>query len=98
MDAPSWTEVRVDVPLGWHELVAEDTNYDVMLANIYSDVIQAHALELARRLAPGGWFVFSGCPTHHREATLAAIEGAGLRVREHHQRGRWCTFIGGPKP
>ena len=70
--------------------------YDVLLANIYSDVIQAQAANLASRLSPDGWFAFSGCPIFHVKPTLAAIEAAGLRVREQRLRGRWMTFVGEP--
>lgn len=72
----------------------EDTGFDIVLANIYSDVIQAHAADLRDRLRPSGWFAFSGCPVHHREATRAAIESVGLTLEEERIRGRWSTFVG----
>ncbi len=79
---------------GFECLTGGETEFDVVLANIYSDVIQAHALELAGRLVEDGWFAFSGCPDHHREPTVAAIEAAGLVIEEPLQRGRWHTFVG----
>jgi ribosomal protein L11 methyltransferase len=72
----------------------EDRNFDAVLANIYADLIQAHAADLAARLRPGGWFAFSGCVRDKREATLAAIERAGLEIEEIGSRGRWDTFQG----
>ena len=75
-------------------LQPDDSNYDVVLANIYSDIIQAHAVELAQRLAADGWFMFSGCPDRHAPETRAAIEAAGLRITEERPRGRWYTFLG----
>jgi len=80
---------------GFESLEEVDRNFDVVLANIYADVIQAQAGELAARLTPRGWFAFSGCATDHRDATLAAIEGAGLVVDQERRRGRWHTFVGG---
>lgn len=71
--------------------------FDVVLANIYADVLQAEARSLASLLSPGGWFCFSGCRVDHRDATVPALEGAGLEVREERRRGRWVTFFGGPK-
>ena len=71
-----------------------DRDFDGCLANIYADLIQAHARDLAERLRPGGWFAFSGCVSSKREATLAAIAGAGLELRELATRGRWDTFSG----
>lgn len=79
---------------GFEVLRAEDTGFDAVLANIYSDVIQAHARELAARLRPGGWFAFSGCPAHHVEETRRAIEDAGLTLEATRARGRWHTFVG----
>lgn len=81
---------------GTLDCVAEDEGpFDVVLANIYSDVIQAEAKHLASVLAPGGWFAFSGCPLHHLEATRAAILAAGLHIERERLRGRWMTFVGG---
>lgn len=73
----------------------EDTGFDVVLANIYADVLQAHAAELKKRLAPGGWFAFSGCRIDHRDATVAKMTEIGLQVREERRRGRWVTLVGG---
>ncbi len=79
---------------GFEVLEAGDRDYDVVLANLYSDLIQAHAATLAGLIKPSGWFAFSGCPSHHRDATRAAIDAAGLLVEEEIQRGRWHTFMG----
>ncbi|MEE8468803.1 MAG: 50S ribosomal protein L11 methyltransferase, partial [Planctomycetota bacterium] len=79
---------------GFEVLGPEDTNFDAVLANIYSDVIEAEADNLRERLRPGGWFLFSGCPLQHRDSTQAAIEAAGLRIEVEHRRGRWYTFAG----
>jgi ribosomal protein L11 methyltransferase len=68
--------------------------FDVVVANIYSDVLQEFSGALAARLSPTGWFAFSGCPDRHADATRAAIEAAGLRVEELRRAGRWCTFTG----
>lgn len=88
-------EARCDFRTGDFEcLEAQDTAFDVVLGNIYSDVIQAHGSDLAARLAPEGWFAFSGCPSQHLEPTVQAIEAAGLRIDESLQRGRWHTFVG----
>jgi len=75
-------------------LRASDGPFDVVLANIYADILQAEAASLAARLAPGGWFAFSGCRVDHRDPTVAAMERAGLSVEEERRRGRWITFVG----
>lgn len=69
----------------------EDTGFDGALANLYSDLVQRHAAELARRVRPGGWLVFSGCPEAHLAPTRAALEAAELVDLELRRRGRWCT-------
>ncbi len=79
---------------GFECLSDADGTFDVVLANLYSDLLQRHAGELAARLAPGGWFVFSGCPDRHAEPTLRALAAAGLRVAETRRRGRWLAFLG----
>ncbi|MEO0651594.1 MAG: 50S ribosomal protein L11 methyltransferase [Planctomycetota bacterium] len=75
-----------------------DRDFDLVLGNIYSDVLQQHAAELHARLRPGGRFLLSGCPDRHAEPTLAAFDAAGLRVEETRQRGRWLAFIGERSP
>ncbi len=88
-------DARCEFRTGGFECLSEaETGFDVVLANIYSDIIQEHAADLRNRLAAGGWFAFSGCPAHHELATVAAIEAAGLVIDEHLVRGRWHTFVG----
>lgn len=72
----------------------DDRGFDGVTANIFADLIQAHAAQMAERLAPRGWFAFSGCVAAKREPTLAAIEAAGLVVERLATRGRWDTFLG----
>ena len=82
---------------GFEVLTPDDGPFDVVLANIYSDVIQAQAASLRERLHPEGWFAFSGCPLRHAEATRRSILDAGLRIERERPRGRWMTFVGGTK-
>ncbi|TAJ11939.1 MAG: 50S ribosomal protein L11 methyltransferase [Planctomycetota bacterium] len=79
---------------GFEVLDAADAEFDGVLANIYSDILQAHAHELCERLRVGGWFVFSGVPDDHALATRAAFDAAGLRVETERTRGRWHAFAG----
>ncbi len=68
--------------------------FDGLFANIYSDVVQEQVGTLRDALRPGGWFLFSGCPAHHAQATLDVIRASGLKVEEQRHRGRWHTFAG----
>lgn len=79
---------------GFEVLRPEDGPFDALTANLYSDLLQAHAGDLAANLRPGGWFAFSGCPRHHAAETRAAIEAAGLTVEREERRGRWVSYIG----
>jgi ribosomal protein L11 methyltransferase len=79
---------------GFEALAPDAPPWDAVLANIYADLIQERAAELAARLAPGGWFAFSGCTAQHAPATAAAILAAGLALEETTVRGRWHTFCG----
>jgi ribosomal protein L11 methyltransferase len=79
---------------GFEVLTDRDRGFDGCLANIYADLIQRYAGELARRLRIGGWFAFSGCVNDKRRATLDALAAAGLEIEELPTRGRWDTFVG----
>lgn len=69
-------------------------DFDLVCANIYADVLQDQAADLAARLRPGGRFVFSGCRADHVDATRPALRAAGLEIDAEHPRGRWWTFVG----
>jgi ribosomal protein L11 methyltransferase len=79
---------------GFEALGDEDTGFDGILANIYHDVLRDEAAELAGRLAPGGWYAFSGCRISRRAPVGAAIRSAGLRIEEERTTVRWVTFVG----
>jgi len=79
---------------GFELLEPRPAAFDVVVANIYSDVLQAHAVDIARCLRPHGWFALSGCPLQHAPPTIAAVLSAGLAIEETLVRGRWHTFIG----
>ncbi len=79
---------------GFEVLDEDDFEFDALLANLYSDLIQLHAVELSARLRTGGWFAVSGCPIHHLAPTRTSLEAVGLSVTEVHARGRWNTLEG----
>lgn len=79
---------------GGFEVLRPDECFDVVVANIYSDIIQTYARELKQALAPNGWFVLSGCPVHHAVATRKAIQAVGFELQAEHVRGLWHTFTG----
>ena len=72
----------------------DDVDFDGVCANLFADLIRAHAGDLARRLKPGGWFAISGCRADLRAGTLAALGAAGLVLEQRSTRGRWDTYEG----
>jgi ribosomal protein L11 methyltransferase len=92
----TWNDVghRCRFETGGFELLSAAGSFDVVLANIYSDVIQAHAAVLRDALGPRGWFAFSGCSAQYARSTADAIARAGLTIEEERVRGRWHTFVG----
>lgn len=86
---------RAEWRVGGFECLGEaDHGFDGLCANLFADLIRAHAGDLARRLKPGGWFAISGCRADLREGTLAALAAAGLELQERSTRGRWDTYVG----
>lgn len=68
--------------------------FDVLLANLYADLLEQHAASLAGVLRRGGSFAVSGAVSDKRDRVVAALEGAGLRVEARATRGRWDAYAG----
>lgn len=69
-------------------------DFDAFLANLYADLVQAHAADLAAQLRPGGWFAVSGIERRAGEATQEALKAAGLAVEQVSASGKWRTYAG----
>ncbi len=68
------------------------TGYDLVLANIVSDVIIPLTAHVPGFLAPDGVFITSGVIEGRQDEVRAAIERAGLRVIEHRCEEEWHQF------
>ncbi|CAN5271628.1 hypothetical protein BH23VER1_BH23VER1_10810 [soil metagenome] len=66
-------------------------SYDLIFANLFSDVLQAAFPTIRRAMAPGGHLVLSGILGAHAPETFASAAGAGLHVEETRPRGKWVT-------
>lgn len=86
-------EARCRFLTGGFERIPEGS-FDLVVANIYSDVLQSQAARMRSMLAPGGRWIASGVPTPHDRATRAAFERAGLALEAHLARGRWQAYCG----
>ncbi len=78
--------------LGDHAL--PEAPFDGVLANIEDDVIRAQAPHLAALLAPGGWFVVSGCRSERRDELVATLAASGLIADRVDASFRWATCAG----
>ncbi|PAZ00298.1 MAG: hypothetical protein CAK90_06025 [Spartobacteria bacterium AMD-G4] len=66
---------------------------DVILANLYSELLIASAPGLAKKLKPGGHFIFSGVLVSQATEVSAALEKCGLGTPRLVKRGKWCAGI-----
>ena len=66
---------------------------DVILANLYSELLIASAPGLAKKLKPGGNFIFSGVLVRQAAEVTAALEKYGLGTPRLIKRGKWCAGI-----
>ena len=66
---------------------------DVILANLYSELLIASAPGLAKKLKPGGHFIFSGVLVSQAAEVSAALEKCGLGTPRLIKRGKWCAGI-----
>jgi ribosomal protein L11 methyltransferase len=66
---------------------------DVILANLYSKLLIASAPSLAKKLKPGGHFIFSGVLVRQVAEVSAALEKCGLGTPRFIKCGKWCAGI-----
>lgn len=69
------------------------TGYDVVVANIVSDVIIALAPAVRGLMKEGGRFLASGIIDSREEEVRAALEAAGLTVEEARASEGWVSFL-----
>lgn len=68
------------------------SGYDVVLANIVSDVIIPLAPFVRGFMAPGGVFITSGIIDGREDEVAAALRVAGLEIIAHHHEEEWHCF------
>jgi ribosomal protein L11 methyltransferase len=66
---------------------------DVVLANLYSELLIASAPGLLKKLRPNGWFIFSGVLKTQIAEVCAALQNLGLAKPKVVTRGKWCAGI-----
>jgi ribosomal protein L11 methyltransferase len=65
--------------------------FDIVLANLFSDVLIAAAARIAQATKPGGWLIFSGVLRKQAPEVASAFEAAGFSNPRIIVRGKWCA-------
>jgi ribosomal protein L11 methyltransferase len=78
--------------------LASRTPFDVVLANLFSDVLIKVAPRLARATRLGGWLVFSGVLRDQAHQVAKAFEAAGFTNPRILAHGKWCAGVCRKKP
>jgi ribosomal protein L11 methyltransferase len=72
--------------------------WNVVAANLFSDLLMEVAARLAAAIAPGGWLVFSGILRRQEAEVLKAFRRAGLRVERTVRKGKWVSGLARRRP
>ena len=67
--------------------------WDVVAANLFSEVLVRAAPRIARATKRGGWLVFSGVMRHQEKGCVVALKKHGFAVEKTSRRGKWVTTL-----
>jgi ribosomal protein L11 methyltransferase len=67
--------------------------YDVVMANLFSEVLISATPRIVRATRPGGWLIFSGVLKKQAPEVAAALQKAGFSKPRIIPRGKWCAGI-----
>jgi ribosomal protein L11 methyltransferase len=65
--------------------------FDIVLANLFSDVLLKAAPRIACATKPEGWLVFSGVLRDQAPEVASAFQAAGFAKPRIITRGKWCA-------
>lgn len=71
----------------------EQTGFDLVLANIYGDLLLQFAAELGRRVRPGGWLILSGILWEDNHAVRQAYLDAGCRILRNLMLAEYSSLL-----
>jgi len=66
---------------------------NIVLANLFSEVLMAAAPRIATALEPGGWLIFSGVLLRQASEVRASFRKSGFTAARIVPRGKWCAGI-----
>jgi ribosomal protein L11 methyltransferase len=81
VDVTTWTPAR---------------QWDLVIANLYSDMLIKVTAKIAAAVKPGGRLILSGMMATQAAGTLAAFEARGLAFRRVVKKGKWVSALGAP--
>jgi ribosomal protein L11 methyltransferase len=67
--------------------------FDIITANLYSEILIAAMPVWLRQLAPAGLLILSGVLRSQQDAVAAALRRNGFRVEEIKRRGKWIAVL-----
>lgn len=70
-----------------------ERTWDVVAANLFSEVLIRAAPRIARATKRGGWLVFSGVMRHQEKESAAALTAHGFRIEKAVRKGKWVTTL-----
>jgi len=74
-----------------HPLIRQQGPYDLILANILTDIVIDLAPDINELLTPNGLALLSGISSTHCDSVLKAYEPYGLRVEHREEGNDWST-------
>lgn len=84
---------QIEVGLGSSEATKADGPYDLIVANILASVIIDLSKSLAGLLVPGGTLISSGIFFERGDNVKAALERAGISLKEERKEGDWLCLV-----
>ncbi|HWB59181.1 MAG TPA: 50S ribosomal protein L11 methyltransferase [Chthoniobacteraceae bacterium] len=67
--------------------------YDVVAANLFSEVLIQAAPRIARAVKPGGCLIFSGIMRHQESECVAVFRACGFIIKKISRKGKWVTTL-----
>ena len=67
--------------------------WEVVSANLYSQVLIRASAEIARAVRPGGYLILSGILREQEAACRAAFECLGVKIERTMRLGKWATLL-----
>lgn len=68
-------------------------SFDIVLANLFSEVLISATPRIAKATKPAGWFIFSGVLKKQASEVAAALQKSGFIKPRIIPRGKWCAGI-----